>query len=549
MFHAKTRSWSVALLLPGLLGALTAGAARPPSPFGVQAVLHSHEGTPAVRFSFEVPSDHVIYAERLHFETEDGQTLTPLRMPTPVVAQDKATGREKQMYDRPFSAEFKLDAAAPLNLVVKFQGCSNSACYFPEKRMFTVNSTGILVEAKPAVSAPVKVTAVPDAEPGDWHVVAGKFKVVARETGYMKSSAFLSFLNQAEAGGIQVDSDPLARFRKLGLAATLFFIVIGGAGLNLTPCVLPLIPINLAIIGAGKRARSRRQGFMHGAVYGAGMALAYGVLGLVVVLTGSKFGTLNSSFWFNAVIALVFVVLALAMFDLVNLDFSRFESGVGDSVRGYKSQGLVAFCLGAMAALLAGACVAPVVISVLLLATNLYGKGLVIGLALPFLLGVGMALPWPFAGASLTFLPKPGKWMTWIKYGFGVLILVFAAYYGHLAYNLFRTQRVATALGATHGPGGKELPIAGANQSLAKALEHAHQEGRLVFLDFQASWCKNCLAMEETVFNQAGVQKRLQSFIVVKYQAERPNEGPAKEVLDHFGVMGLPTYLVLAPSK
>ena len=33
-----------------------------------------------------------------------------------------------------------------------------------------------------------------------------------------------------------------------------------------------------------------------------------------------------------------------------------------------------------------------------------------------------MGLPWPFAGAGLSFLPKPGKWMVRVKYGFGVLI-------------------------------------------------------------------------------------------------------------------------------
>lgn len=56
--------------------------------------------------------------------------------------------------------------------------------------------------------------------------------------------------------------------------------------------------------------------------------------------------------------------------------------------------------------MLAGACVAPVVISVFLLATNFYAEGAVAGLLLPFLLGVGMALPWPFSGAGLTFLPN-----------------------------------------------------------------------------------------------------------------------------------------------
>ena len=42
----------------------------------------------------------------------------------------------------------------------------------------------------------------------------------------------------------------------------------GGLLLNLTPCVLPMIPINLAVIGAGARAGSRGRGFALGAAYG-----------------------------------------------------------------------------------------------------------------------------------------------------------------------------------------------------------------------------------------------------------------------------------------
>src|SRR5262245_66105509 len=86
-----------------------------------------------------------------------------------------------------------------------------------------------------------------------------------------------------------------------------------------------MIPINLAIIGAGVQAGSRSRGFLLGGAYGAAMAFVYGLLGLAVILTASTFGTINASPWCNLAIALLFVVLALAMFDLVNIDFSRFR--------------------------------------------------------------------------------------------------------------------------------------------------------------------------------------------------------------------------------
>jgi thiol:disulfide interchange protein len=275
------------------------------------------------------------------------------------------------------------------------------------------------------------------------------------------------------------------------------------------------------------------------------MAVVYGLLGLMVVLTGSKFGALNASPWFNAAIALAFVVLALGMFGLINVDFSRFRGpgGGGQARRG--RQTAIAFGAGAVSALLAGACVAPVVISVLVLSTKLYSQGNIAGLPLPFVLGLGMGLPWPFAGAGLTFLPKPGKWMASVKYAFGVLIVVFAAYYAHLAWGLFRVSRATTQLAA--GPSGGVSASPDANTALAYSLRMARQQARPVFVDFAASWCKNCAAMDETVFSRTDIQQRLRDFVVIRYEAEQPNESPAREVLDRFGVLGLPTYLVLKP--
>ena len=516
---------------------------RPRSPFTVLATLDTREGAGVVRFDFVVPPEHVIYADHLHFEASDGTVLTPSKITPPIVASDKATGQDRSLYNHSFAAEFKLDAATLGALLIKFQGCSNSACYFPEKRTFTVTSTNVVAESPGGASQPANAADVGATVAGDWQAELAGFKIVARETGYVEARGFLAFLERAKSSEGLTDEDPLARFNRLGMLATVLLIVVGGAGLNLTPCVLPLIPINLVIIGAGSRARSRREGFLRGAVYGAGMALVYGTLGLVVALSGAKFGTLNSSVWFNVVIAVVFVALGLAMFDLINIDFSRFGGRMGaPGVKpGGKGQWLAAFGLGAVAALLAGACVAPVVISVVLLSASLYGQGMTAGLFLPFLLGLGMALPWPFAGAGLSYLPKPGRWMTKVKSAFGVLILLFAAYYGYLAYELSRGPGRAPALAAA--------PNASANESLAAALQHARAKGQRVFIDFQASWCKNCVAMDAEVFSRETVQSRLRDFVVIKYDAEHPNESPAREVLDQLHVIGLPTYIVLKPES
>ena len=166
---------------------------------------------------------------------------------------------------------------------------------------------------------------------------------------------------------------------------------------------------------------------------------------------------------------------------------------------------------------------------------------MVAGLTLPFLLGVGMALPWPFAGAGLTFMPKPGKWMKYVKHGFGIMIFGFALYYGHLAWH---TRPVAGATVATGG--GANVSNAESDQDLLAAIHQARATGRPLFVDFHASWCKDCSAMDETVFNQSAVIERLHEFVAVRYAAESPNATPAKLLLDHFNIVGLPTYLVLS---
>ena len=365
------------------------------------------------------------------------------------------------------------------------------------------------------------------------------FEIAGTTGGYQGSGDFLKFIKDAEAGVKQ-----RGMFEGRGPLAILLLVLIGGLALNLTPCVLPMIPINLAIIGAGAQASSRARGFLLGSAYGVAMAVVYGVLGLVVILTAGSFGTINSSPWFNVGIAILFVVLGLAMFDVLLIDFSKYAGNVGTSAS--KGSVVLAFSMGAVAALLAGACVAPVVIQVVLFSSNLYATGTRIALALPFCLGIGMAIPWPIAGAGLAALPKPGMWMVRVKQVFGVFILATAAYYGYQAYELFANRWVdASAVSASVDEQIKE----GWHSSLAEGLDTAAREGKPVLIDMWATWCKNCLTMDKTTLQNADVRSALAGFVKVKFQAEDPDQPPAKTVMQRFDAVGLPAYVILKPKK
>ncbi len=517
------------------------------------------------------PNDPSLIPTVLTVDPPDGLTVTEVVFPKPIETRVVGFDQPLAVFEHEFvvGVRFSAPNAVPpgtrIPVHLRYQACNDTTCFPPK----TVTAEWALgadnADAKavldgipfgsgepysggraqagagsPASSAEAAgASSAASSTPNATGLAAlADFTVVGTTGGYQGASDFLRFIHNAEAGVKE-----RGMFEGRGPLAILLLVLVGGLALNLTPCVLPMIPINLAIIGAGTRAGSRGRGFALGGVYGAAMALVYGVLGVVVILTAGTFGTINASPWFNLGIAVLFVVLALAMFDIVTIDFSKYSSGMrfANTDRG---SFLLAFSMGAIAALLAGACVAPVVIQVVLFSSNLYAGGTTIALALPFFLGLGMAIPWPVAGAGLAALPKPGAWMVRVKQAFGVIILVTAAYYGYEAYSLFANRFVdATEVQASV----QQKLKAGWTASLADGLAAAKREQKPVLIDLWATWCKNCLTMDRTTLEDPAVTSALANYVKIKFQAETPDEPPARDVMQRFGAVGLPAYAILKP--
>jgi len=513
------------------------------------------------------PRDPDLIPTELTIDAPAGVTVKEVVFPAPIDVKLAGSNQPLAVFERTFSigVQFALAPNAAAGRIdvparLRYQACDDKACFAPTNATATwmlnvVPAAGAIHPTNRDVidriafghgDAPGAVVAPPSPNPSTQNLSNPSnllnldgFVVAGTTGGYQGSSDFLKFIRDAESGLKQ-----RGMFEGRGPLAIVLLVFLGGLALNLTPCVLPMIPINLAIIGAGTQAGSRGRGFLLGGVYGAAMAVVYGVLGLIVILTAGTFGTINSSPWFNLGIAVLFVALALAMFDVVTIDFSRFSSRfrVGEHSRGTF---VVAFVMGAVAALLAGACVAPVVIQVVLFSSNLYSKGATVALALPFLLGVGMAVPWPIAGAGLAALPKPGAWMVRVKQVFGAVILATAAYYGYEAYGLF-ADRFVDASAVTSSVDAQVK--AGWHRSLDEGLATAAREKKPVLIDMWATWCKNCLTMDQTTLKDAAVVSALDGYVKIKFQAENPDEQPAKAVMRRFAAVGLPAYVILRPK-
>ena len=513
------------------------------------------------------PRDPSLIATVLTVDLPAGVRVDNLVFPHPQDFKLEGQAEPLAVFENQFvvGAELTVAGSVPAGELVipgrlRYQACDDKVCFQPRTERFewklrvgpgaaaTVTESAPVFArlaagrrtGPPATTESVPLPAAPAAAADDSGAARRleAFTVLGTTGGYLGANDFIQFIRDAEQG---VASK--GWFDGRGPLAILLIILVGGLALNLTPCVLPMIPINLAIIGAGTQAGSRRRGFLLGSTYGAAMAVVYGVLGVVVILTAGTFGTINSSPWFNLAIAALFVALGLAMFDVIDIDFSRFSSGMQNPTR--RGTFGLAFFMGAVAALLAGACVAPVVIQVVLFSSSLYAGGTPLALALPFVLGVGMAIPWPIAGGGLAALPKPGAWMVRVKQAFGVLILGTAVYYGYLSYSMFANLWVDSA--EVSGSVQEKLEKGWTN-SLAAGLERAEREGKPVLIDFWATWCKNCLTMDKTTLEDPAVVAALDNYVKVKFQAEDPDAEPARSMMARFNAVGLPTYVILKPK-
>ncbi len=224
-------------------------------------------------------------------------------------------------------------------------------------------------------------------------------------------------------------------FLALGLA------YLGGILSSLTPCIYPMIPITIGVIGGIQthhEERNVRGVFLRGVAYVLGMAIVYAFLGVLAGLTGQVFGSLtNTPAWYVG-LSLFMTIAALVMMDILPIDpqaildrMKRAMGLTGSSKFNTEKEATLAgaFLLGASSGFIAAPCTTPVLSAILAYIAQtqsvLFGLGLMIFFA--FGLGTILIAIAAFAG-SLQHLPRSGAWMHRIKILSGILILAFSNY-------------------------------------------------------------------------------------------------------------------------
>lgn len=506
-------------------------------------------------------------------------------LPRGTVKYDPTFERDMEVYHHGVTLRVPLQAGEPGPLAVEItsQGCADAGlCYPPmTEELFLEAIDG----GYRAVGAQVVEQVPPprDEMPG----ASG-----ARVSG--------------TAGGDSIfglgDTGMAAWLAEAGLGSILLFSLLFGVLLSFTPCVLPMVPILLAVITGGSQSPSRLRGLGLAACYVLGMSLVYTALGVAAGLLGAGLAAWLQSPWVLGTFAVLLALFGLAMLDVFTL---QAPVGLQSALQaraarmpGGRAGGV--FLTGMVSALIVGPCVAAPLAGILLFISQT--GDVVVGGASLFAMawGEGLLLLAVGAGAG-ALLPRAGAWMDQIKSGFGVLLLatawwmarplvpgaLYVAGWSWLAFwvalMLWRASQgngaglrlgvraLAILLALWAGAqflgllaGGRDMlrPLAPftAGQSVT-AIAAVDPEAirarfiriesvsdldarlaatdRPVMLDFYADWCVSCIEMEKFTFSDPEVARRMSDVLLLQADVTRMTASD-RELLARFKLFGPP---------
>ena len=501
--------------------------------------------------TFTIADGYYLYRDKIAFRGEGDAPLAKVSLPPGTMKHDAYFG-DVAVFKHDFSAPITLRAALAadeINIHATYQGCAEDGiCYSPVSKTFSV--------------------------------------------------ALPQIISSALAQDNSVSAPPVAA-RTAKLSGILLGAFLAGLLLTFTPCVLPMLPILSAVIAGHGDKITKSKGGALALVYVLGTMVTYAAIGAIAGATGEQLHAYFQNIWAIGIFAATLGVMALSLFGFFTIQIPSFiQSMWQKKTHGMGGSLPLVFVLGAVSAIIVGACVSPILISFLGLAMINSDPWLGAGMMVIMALGMGIPLLALGFGAG-HLLPKAGKWMQTVNHVFGVMLIAVAIYLlgslpavpvlllwgvffimvgvyliqwrGGASWQRYTIGAIIVAWGAASLLGGffgerdplrplpRELFV---NEKIASEqtsvlfirvnnlaeLEHqfarAAADGKLVMMEYYADWCVDCVRMEKTTFRDVAIREILQkNFVSLKIDVTDPREQHGKALKKRFGVFGPPAVL------
>jgi cytochrome c biogenesis protein CcdA len=375
-----------------------------------------------------------------------------------------------------------------------------------------------------------------------------------------------------------------------GLVLLWVVAMAGGLILNMTPCVLPVIPIK--IMSLSQQAASRAKCFSLGVAMGLGVIGLWLAIGSTIAVFG-YFTSTNELFQhppFAIGIGVIIAVMAVAMSGLFSLNLPNWVYRVNPSHDSYHGS----FGFGIMTGILALPCTAPFMGAAIAIAATFTPT---LALTVFAAIGVGQALPYVVLAAFprlVKRIPRAGPASDLVKQVMGLLMLGAAAFFLGIGLSAafvsppdppsrvywwavaffvvlgglwlgYKTFSITPSLAKRVVFGGLGVALAGAalygagrltdrgpipwTYYTAERLDQALSDGEVVVLEFTAEWCLNCKFLERTVLFTGPVIEALAASGVHPMKVDLTGNNPhGNELLNRMGRRSIPLLVVIDPN-
>ncbi len=523
------------------------------------------KGVITINLRLRTEQNFTLYQDKVKFAGPAGYQVTAAQTPPTKSIIDPIEGHEVAVYA---GGDFVVTATglepwgkSQFPLSITYLGCTERICLFP----YTEQLDLALSKGEASSESEILRPAPQDdgATPQD-----GATQVSGRAKGDIEQT-YAEKIKQNE----------------LSWGWLLVVLFLGGLATNLTPCVFPMIPITLRLLG-----RQGASPFLNSSLYAAGIIVTYSLLGLVAAATGGLFGSLLASTTFNVIFATLFVLFGLSMLGFGDLSvLQRVGSRIGSGGNGPGQT----FLMGAGAGLVAAPCTGPILGSLLAVTTQM---PLSKAFLLFFVYAVGFGFPYIFLGLSaarVTRIRLSHYWQLAVKLVFASAMFGLALYYLRIPahqwlqgmHGQWRTTAlltlgvgVAATLAVLFRPGwdfkktlhiiptlllgiglfaGTQWLTGGDRQSAivlhwhkteTEGLATAQTAQKPILIDGWAEWCEACKKMDATTFQDATIrQKLLDEWVLIKLDLTDLNDANEK-LAEKYGLQGLPTLVLLPPD-